>query len=255
MTSSELTPAAVDFHCHLDLYPDPRAVVEQIRRHGNPVLSVTTTPSAFKGTAALAAGNPTIRTALGLHPELAAARRHELALFDSLLHATRFVGEVGLDGSTRFKASRDQQAEVFHYILRSCAAAGGRILSVHSRAAVQQVLNALTQNPDAGTPVLHWFTGNAGQVRTAVAQGCWFSVNLPMLSNPSGRKLVGALPRDRVLTETDGPFTTRDGRTARPHDASAAVEGLALLWRVPLNEAARRVAENLRALSAQHPES
>jgi TatD DNase family protein len=116
------------------------------------------------------------------------------------------------------------------------------------------VLNALAKNQDAGTPVLHWFTGKAGQVRTAIAQGCWFSVNLPMLSSPSGRELVGALPPDRVLTETDGPFSTRDGRTAQPNDAAAAVEGLALLWRVPLTEAARRLAENLRALNAQHPE-
>ena len=34
------------------------------------VLSVTTTASAWEGTAALAHGSPRIRTALGMHPHL-----------------------------------------------------------------------------------------------------------------------------------------------------------------------------------------
>jgi TatD DNase family protein len=252
MTSSELTPPLVDFHCHLDLYPKPHAVAEHAQRDQVAVLSVTTTPSAFNGTAKLAASKPAIRTALGLHPELAQSRRHELDLFDDLLPSTQYVGEVGLDGSTRFKETRHQQREVFDHILRSCSVAGGRIISIHSRAAVVPVLAALAKNPDAGTPVLHWLSAKAHQTGAAVAQGCWFSINLSMLSTPAGRDMVSTLPRDRVLTETDGPFTLRNGRASQPRDVLAALEGLALLWRLPKSEAADQVATNLRTLNARH---
>ncbi len=75
----------MDFHCHLDLYPDPVAVAKCIARDNIFVLSVTTAPSAFAGTMKLGAGSILIHTALGLHPQLAAERQRELTLFDHLL--------------------------------------------------------------------------------------------------------------------------------------------------------------------------
>ena len=71
----------IDLHCHLDLYPEPRAIVQRCRENGQFVLSVTTTPSAYRGTLALAPHDHLIQTALGLHPQLAAERRRELTLF------------------------------------------------------------------------------------------------------------------------------------------------------------------------------
>jgi TatD DNase family protein len=64
----------IDFHCHLDLYPNPQRLVEDCRKHGTYILSVTTTPSAWKGTNALANEATRIKTALGLHPQLAHQR-------------------------------------------------------------------------------------------------------------------------------------------------------------------------------------
>ena len=72
-------------------------------RLGIYVLSVTTTASAWEGTAALAHGCPRIRTALGMHPQLAHERKHELPLFQRLIEKTDYVGEVGLDGSRESK--------------------------------------------------------------------------------------------------------------------------------------------------------
>jgi TatD DNase family protein len=238
----------IDFHCHLDLYPDPHAVAAAAQQDQIAVLSVTTTPSAFAGTATLAAERPMIRTSLGLHPELAHQRRHELALFDQLVATTPFVGEIGLDGSSRFAQTRTSQAEAFTHILRSCADAGGRILSIHSRAAVRPVLDALRTNPDSGIPVLHWFTGTARQAESASEQGCWFSIGTPMLKTAKGRELVAALPRDRILTETDGPFVTREGRTLVPRDVSDTIELLAELWAIENSEVEAKVAVNMREL-------
>jgi TatD DNase family protein len=241
----------IDFHCHLDLYPDPHAIAAAAQQDQVAVLSVTTTPSAFAGTAKLAAGRPMIQTALGLHPELAQQRFHELALFNQLVSKTPFVGEIGLDGSSRFAETRATQAEVFTHILRACADAGGRILSIHSRGAVRPVLEALQANPDCGTAVLHWFTGSGRQAEAAIEQGCWFSIGTPMLTTAKGRELVAGLPRERVLTETDGPFATRNSRPLVPEDVTDTLGLLAQLWATDIREAETRVATNMRTLLAQ----
>jgi TatD DNase family protein len=243
----------IDFHCHLDLYPDPHAVAASAQDYRVAVLSVTTTPSAFTGTATLATQRPAIRTALGLHPEIAHQRAHELPLFDKLVATTAFVGEIGLDGSARFAHTRTSQTDVFAHILRSCADVGGRILSIHSRNAVEPVLDALRANRRAGTPVLHWFTGSARQAQNAIDQGCWFSIGTPMLKTAKGRQLVGGLPRDRLLTETDGPFATRDGRPLVPCDVAGTIGLLAELWAVPTSEVDAKITANVQDLLASSP--
>jgi TatD DNase family protein len=113
----------IDFHCHLDLYPNPQAVRDECVRRGLYVLSVTTTPSAWGGTSALAARTQRIRTGLGLHPQLAHERQSELPLFDRFLPETRYIGEIGLDGSPEFRTNWQSQIVVFEQILAKCKAA------------------------------------------------------------------------------------------------------------------------------------
>src|SRR5438270_298022 len=115
----------IDFHCHLDLYREPMALVARCEREATYVLSVTTTPSAWRGTAALSEGSKYIYTALGLHPELAHERRFELELFDQLLAETNYVGEIGLDHTRGTEDRWSDQETVLRHILASCEAAGG----------------------------------------------------------------------------------------------------------------------------------
>ena len=238
----------IDLHCHLDLYPEPTEVIRECVRRGMYVLSVTTTPSAWQGTAALSAGLERIRTALGLHPQLAHERKSELAQFDRLVHETRYVGEIGLDGTPECLAYWSDQVEVFEHILATCASAGGRILTIHSRRAEAEVLKRLEQQPRAGTPVLHWFSGTRRHLEHAIAIGCWFSVGPAMLAGRKGRELVERMPQDRVLTETDGPFAVSDGHPAAPWDAASAVLRLAEVWNLSSEEADRVLLANLRSL-------
>ncbi|ORS97051.1 TatD family hydrolase, partial [Escherichia coli] len=110
---------SIDMHCHLDLYPRPDLVAEESKRRGTYILSVTTTPKAWHGTSLLAKESQRIRTALGLHPQIAHQRSHELDLFDSLLSETKYVREIGLDGGQGFKEHWDIQLKVFRHILNS----------------------------------------------------------------------------------------------------------------------------------------
>jgi TatD DNase family protein len=238
----------IDFHCHLDLYPDPQRVASECAARGLYVLSVTTTPSAWSGTSALASGSPRIRTALGLHPQIAHQRKHELGLFEQTLTETRYVGEVGLDGSPELKRHWADQVIVFSRILNACTVAGGRILSIHSRRAASAVLDHLDKNRQAGTFVLHWFSGNYRELARAAELGCWFSVGPTMLAGERGRALVSRMPRDRILTESDGPFAQIDKRPAQPWDVERAIHDLAALWELTPDEVAVTLQSNLSNL-------
>jgi TatD DNase family protein len=239
----------IDFHCHLELYPDPVQVVSECIKRDLYVLSVTTTPSAWTGSSALVADARRIRVALGLHPQLAHERRSELSLFDTQLAQTRYVGEIGLDGTPDLRAHWTDQTYVFDYILSACEAVGGRIMTIHSRRAVTDVLDRLESHPNAGVPILHWYSGSQRELVRAVALGCWFSVGPAMLSGAKGQKLVANMPRDRVLTETDGPFGTLNGQSVFPWDVERATLALADIWGVDRGHVANLLHDNLRRLT------
>lgn len=238
----------IDFHCHLDLYPDPHAVARECIDRGLYVLSVTTTPSAWAGTAGLATDAPRIRTALGLHPQLAHERKQELPLFEQLIEKTRYVGEIGLDGAPEFKRHWDDQMLVFTRTLDICLSVGGRVLSLHSRRAAGAVLDEIESRPSVGTPILHWFSGNRSELDRANALGCWFSVGPSMLRGQKGRELVSRMPRDRVLTESDGPFAQIDGHSVWPWEASSAIVELGRIWDQSPTEVERQLLSNLGTL-------
>ena len=240
----------IDFHAHLDLYPDPASVVREVTARGMYVLSVTTTPSAWKGTSALVQPGSRVRTALGLHPQLAHLRSGELALFDELLSEALYVGEIGLDGAPEFKRHWQVQLAVFDHILGACQSAGGRIMSIHSRRSTAAVLDRLEAFRGAGTPILHWFSGSRRELARATALGCWFSVGPAMLVAEKARNLLRDMPKERVLTETDGPFAQINGETAKPWDVLRATERLADVWDMSLLDTDQLLHTNLRRLVA-----
>lgn len=243
-------PNFVDFHCHLDLYPDLKSAIAECDARRTATLAVTTTPKAFPTNRRLASDSEFVRVALGLHPQLVAERAHELSLFERLLPETRYVGEVGLDASPRYYRSFDLQKEVFRSILCLCARAGDKILSVHSVRAAKHVLDLIEEYlpADRGKVVLHWFTGTVSEVRRGIRLGCYFSVNERMLSSPKGRRALREIPRDRLLTETDGPFIERSGRTVGPGDVLLALREAATIEGTDVEVVQHRIVDNLKAL-------
>jgi TatD DNase family protein len=245
-----MKPTLVDFHCHLDLYPDLEFAVKEAEEACVYTLAVTTTPKAWPRNFEISRLTRHVRAGLGLHPQLVAERHAEIALWETYLPQTRYVGEVGLDAGPQYYRSFDLQKQVFEHILKQCAKAGGKILSVHSVRAATPVLDLIeTYLPSSqGHVVLHWFTGSKAEARRAAELGCYFSVNATMMIKEKGRDLVATLPLERLLTETDGPFTQIDGLPARPVDVETTIIALANLRRLTPNATANTVQTNLRTL-------
>ena len=208
----------IDFHCHLDLYADPMKLFNEVKRRKTEVLAVTTSPRAFIKTSQYFRGANNVRVALGFHPELVKQRSLEKELFFEQMRSSRFLGEIGIDGSKRAKQSLSEQIEFFDEVVHTAAVHGGKVLSIHSRGAVKEVLQILEKYEGEYVPILHWFTGSVKDAEKAIKLGCWFSVNPNMCYTPSGKKVISCIPIDRVLPETDAPFTQNDGVPYMPWD-------------------------------------
>lgn len=244
-------PRFVDFHCHLDLYPDLEKLVRECEQAEVFTLAVTTTPRAWPRNNALAAKTTYVRAALGLHPQLVSERAGELSLWQEYLPDARYVGEIGLDAGPRFYKSFELQKHVLEKILRASAERGGKILTLHSIRAATAVLDMLEAHFPAsrGKAVLHWFTGTKAEAQRACDLGCYFSINRAMLKNYRHRNMVAALPLDRLLTETDGPFTEASaGSPAHPKDVTRTVKELAEARSTSFEELAAAIQTNLRHL-------
>lgn len=160
--------------------------------------------------------------------------------------------QVGSWGVPHLEPTMEAQRRVFRRVLECCAEAGDKVLTVHSTRAVKPVLDLIEAclHPDGGRVVLHWFGGRRSEARRALALGCFFSVNATMLANDRGRALVASLPPDRLLTETDRPFTQgRDG-PAHPEDVELAVEAIAGLRGSAADEVRNGMVRTLRNLLA-----
>lgn len=238
----------IDFHCHLDLYPDALRLLPQVQRRNRFTLAVTTSPRAFLATSKVFAGYPNIHVGLGLHPEIAEAKATELDLLIGQVRSSKLVGEIGLDGSPRFRSSLPLQERIFRAVLSECQLVGGRVMSIHSRGAEERVLDYLAHASTAGTPVLHWFSGTLRDLRRAIELGAWFSVGPAMLKGEKGRRLVTEMPRNRVLPETDGPFSQIDGSPYMPWQAWDVCESLAQLWNITSEDVEALMLSNLQTL-------
>ena len=215
------------------------------------ILSVTTTPKAWFGTKKLAEKHKRIQTALGLHPQIAHEHSSELDLFDLLVDDTKYIGEIGLDGSSSLKQFQPIQQKVFEHIVIKSNKSNPKILTIHSLQAVDSVLNCLEKHFSNGIPVLHWYTGNEIQLNRAIANGCWFSVNQRMLSNSKGKQLISKIPKNRIITETDGPFIKNKSQPIYPGEVMPVIDSLSKLWNEPIEQVIAIIFDNFKILINQ----
>ena len=238
----------IDFHCHLDLYPNAQQLADQVASRNRFTLVVTTSPRAWLATSRVFSGYANIKVALGLHPEIVSEKANEYELLISSVSQAGIIGEVGLDGSVRYRHTREQQESILEAVLSESERCGGKILSVHSRNAAGRVLHLIERHCRNSVPVLHWFSGTIKETRRAVAMGCWFSVGPAMLRGAKGRRILDELPIDRVLPETDGPFAMNGSSPYMPWDAITISSTVADAWNMTEEEVRQQFLVNLSNL-------
>lgn len=227
----------LDTHAHVQ----PGIAPRELETLGAHVVAVTRSPDEYAET--LDRTDPTTTWALGCHPALATPQKNfDPRRFRSLLAAAAVVGEVGLDGSSR--VPMDIQTPVLASIFEMVRETP-RITTVHSAGATGELLELLADVRPDGI-ILHWWRGTADQTREALALGCYFSVNSREIGRP---RVIGIVPRDRILTETDHP--SGDGSEPpprRPGNMPRIIAALSKQWNVPESEVVRQTWMNWRNL-------
>ena len=244
--TSDKSIRGFDFHCHIDLHPYPAALIGRCEEERVAVLAVTTTPRAWPQNRIWTQDSAYVHAAVGLHPELVSERYTEIELLQQRIGESHLVGEIGLDGTPKHRASYEKQKDVFTRSLATSQRHRGRVVTIHSRRAVRDTISLIEEHTDPENVlcILHWFSGSLAQAKRAAAVGCYFSVNTAMLTNDRGRTLVRSLPGDRLLTETDSPFMMIDRRKSSPIDSIDTLVELAALNDEPVGEARKRITQN-----------
>jgi TatD DNase family protein len=236
----------IDTHCHIDLYPDPLSVARETERLGIITISMTNLPSHFEMGYPHLQSFKKVRLALGMHPLHAEAHLSEFNRFRRNLSKTSYVGEIGLDFSREGYRTKDIQIESFKNILAEVSGKK-KLLSLHSRRAEKEVLKELIFY-NIHSAIFHWYSGPTSLVKDIAAHGFYFSINSAMIKSSNGQKIISAIPKEKILTETDGPFIENNGRSVRPSDIGLVHDYLSNFWGMSKNEVEAIIRANFATL-------
>ena len=276
-------PAIVDSHAHLDFHKFESDLDQVLERAWQAGLRQIVTIGAGRGVegahdaVALAASHPRLWATVGVHPhdadlgiewqgdptaepehqvraaweqacELALVRLQALALHPRVVA----IGEVGLDFHYDH-SPRVFQRELLSRFVR-LAVELDLPLVIHAREAEDQVAQILVDE-GAGRVggVIHCFTGHEGLAKAGLDLGFSFGLT-GVLTFPSAKQLqrvVGDLPLDRLLVETDCPYLAPvpyRGKRNEPAYVVEVVRKLAEIKGLDFDEAARATSDNARRL-------
>lgn len=191
-----------DTHTHLDLYDDFETKLKYIEKNKIYTIVMTNVPKLYKKYKDKYPNLKFTRFSLGLHPELVIQYGNQLNLFLDYLPESKYIGEIGLDYS---KGIIVDQKQIFERIIESCNTFEDKIISIHSRKATDSVIDIVGESKNK--IILHWFTGSKKELDRAIDKGYYFSVNSDMLVTKKGAALISDIPLNKLLIESDSPFT------------------------------------------------
>ena len=247
----------IDTHCHLD-HPSlaarlpevlDAAALAGVTRYIVPGVG----PAGWDSIAALAKNNNAIFPAYGLHPML--ANLYQQALLDRLeffVQKSVAVGEIGLDYALE-GVSRELQITAFRFQLQLAVAAGLPVL-LHCRRAFNDLLRIMKEeNVQRVGGVMHAFSGSSEIAGECVKLGLCISISgtVTYLNAKRPAEVVGKLPLDSLLLETDAPDMTPEpyrGRANEPAFLLEIARKVAAIRGIDLEEVAEITTRNAERL-------
>ena len=242
----------IDTHCHLnheDFSDDwanarDRAAAAGVTR----LLCIGYGLASSRLAAQIAAGNPQIYAAIGIHPEAAAEWSAETAEALTALYNTSggkvaAYGEIGLDYHWD-TVPRSRQSEVFAAQIALAGTLGPTLpLIIHNREALADVLALIKSSGTPAPIVMHCFTGDVEDAKTCLDAGCYLGIGGVATFKKSNavRAAIAYAPLERLLLETDCPYLApqfKRGRRNEPSYLPAIAETVAAVKNISLEEVA-----------------
>lgn len=214
---------------------DREAVLERAWASGVQGLIVTGTDvAASRAAVQCCAADPArLWCTVGVHPHDAARVADDWCeQIEQLASAAcvRAIGETGLDYNRNYSPPADQ-LRVFRTQLELAARLGLPVF-VHDRDSAGGVAQELRASRDAlRDVVVHCFTGSDAELDAYLALDCHIGITGWICDERRGATLVamvGRIPQDRLLLETDAPYLLP--RNIAPRPRSRRNEPAHLLW-------------------------
>ena len=235
-----------DTHMHLDhakFDHDREDVIRRAREAGvSRMINVGFNRQTIRTTLALAEAYDFIDAVIGWHPQDAVHMTAED--LDYIEHVARMhpkvvaLGEMGLDYYWD-TSPRDVQQRVFREQIRLARKLGMPIV-IHNRDAHGDIVDILRQEKayDIGG-VMHCFSGSWETAQLCLDMNFYISFGGPVTykNAKQPKEVLGKVPMDRLLVETDAPFLTphphrgkrnETGYVRLVAEAAAEIKGLSL---------------------------
>ena len=192
-------------------YVDRAASVGVVR-----MICASASPADWNATVELAKYFDAVFPSFGVHPWSARKISGDwISILKNLL--TNFVakngskallGEVGLDFAVRDcdQTEKEMQEEAFRAQL-AIADELKRPVAIHAVRANDSVLTIMKQFPNVPVWLMHGWTATESEIEKALELGAFFSFSNRSTSPDAvkARATVAAVPRDKILLESDGP--------------------------------------------------
>lgn len=190
------------------------------------VVQVGTDLETSRWSAEMALREPRMLAAVAIHPneapELDAVGTLDAALaeIDALAARPRVraIGETGLDFFRTAEDGRAAQLRSFEAHIE-IAKSHGLAMQIHDRDAHQEVISTLLRVGAPERTVFHCFSGDVEMARRCTDLGWYLSFAGTVTFKNAGnlREALAAIPRDRILIETDAPYLTPTPYRGRPN--------------------------------------
>jgi TatD DNase family protein len=243
----------IDSHCHLDAGYFAAGRDEVLGRARAVGVSAFVCVGVGRGTGAaeeavaLAAGEPDVFAAVGVHPhDAATTTEDDWVALDRLSRAPRVVGvgETGLDYHYEH-SPRDVQQRSYRRSIALARATNLPVIS-HVRDAHADAADILAAEAPPAGGVIHCFTGGVAEARAYLNLGHHLSFSGILTFKNAGnvREAAAFAPLDRILVETDAPYLAPQPRRGRPNvpaNVALTAQAIAVQRRVEYAELERTV--------------
>ncbi|MFH1202359.1 MAG: TatD family hydrolase [Candidatus Omnitrophota bacterium] len=245
----------IDTHCHLD-FPefdkDRDEVISRAKDSGlGYIINIGSSLKGSKESIVLAQKYDLVYATVGIHPHDAdGADTEVIKELDGLIKNNKVVavGECGLD-YYRNLSSHDNQREIF-FTLINLAKSSDLPVVVHSRQAEEETLDILKKQMPLRA-VVHCFSADENFLRQYLDLGFYisFTCNITYKKANSLRNLVGLIPLNRLMLETDAPFLPPEGLRGQRNEPRAVkilCQEIAKIKGLDFNEVASVTTKNAK---------
>ena len=252
-----------DNHTHLEIadgdqpmdFQDHMTLAGQVGILG--AVQVGVTLESSKWCAEVAAKDSRLLAAVAIHPNEAAKYESKQSLDNDIEGIAllareprvRAIGETGLDF---FRTEDTQGIEFQQYSFErhiDIAKQHNLALQIHDRDAHDKVVETLLRVGAPDKVVFHCYSGDIELAKICTDNGWYtsFAGNITIKRNQHLRDSLKAMPKTKILVETDAPFLTPEplrGRPNAPYLVPITVRFMAQQLGMDANELSGQIAQN-----------